>query len=143
MWRYYQWPQRPEAPEKVTATAMEESSERPKGKSLRPLRALAPYIRPYLGTLCLALAALVLASGAQLVIPVAIRYLIDAGLLADSAASIDRYFLALFVVAIAFALFSAFRFYLVTWLGETMPTSSWSTAKPELRRERSSPSAST
>jgi ATP-binding cassette subfamily B protein len=60
----------------------------------------------------------VLASGAQLVIPVAVRYLIDAGLLADSAASIDRYFLALFVVAIAFALFSAFRFYLVTWLGE-------------------------
>jgi ATP-binding cassette subfamily B protein len=71
-----------------------------------------------MGTLFLAMAALLLASAAQLTIPVAIRYLIDAGLLADSAESIDRYFLALFVVAIAFALFSAFRFYLVTWMGE-------------------------
>jgi ATP-binding cassette subfamily B protein len=97
---------------------MTESSERPKSDSLRPLRALVPYIRPYTGTLFLAMAALLLASAAQLTIPVAIRYLIDAGLLADSAESIDRYFLALFVVAIAFALFSAFRFYLVTWMGE-------------------------
>jgi ATP-binding cassette subfamily B protein len=64
------------------------------------------------------MAALVLASAAQLTLPVAIRYLIDAGLLADSAASIDRYFLGLFTVAIAFGLFSALRFYLVTWLGE-------------------------
>ncbi|MEJ2127475.1 MAG: ABC transporter transmembrane domain-containing protein [Woeseiaceae bacterium] len=102
----------------MNAAAAEKSSERPKSKSLRPLRALAPYIRPYLGTLYLAMAALILASAAQLTIPVAIRYLIDAGLLADSAESIDRYFLALFVVAIVFALFSAFRFYLVTWLGE-------------------------
>ena len=72
---------------------MAETSERPKGKSLRPLRELAPFLRPYLGTLYLAMAALVLASAAQLALPVAIRYLIDAGMLAESAASIDRYFL--------------------------------------------------
>jgi ATP-binding cassette subfamily B protein len=71
-----------------------------------------------MGTLYLAMAALVLASAAQLALPVAIRYLIDAGLLAESAESIDRYFLGLFAVAIAFGLFSALRFYLVTWLGE-------------------------
>ena len=64
------------------------------------------------------MAALVLASAAQLALPIAIRYLIDAGLLAESATSIDRYFLALFSVAVAFGLFSALRFYLVTWLGE-------------------------
>ena len=97
---------------------MTESSERPKAESLRPLRALVPYVRPYMGTLYLAMAALVLASVAQLALPVAIRYLIDAGLLAESAESIDRYFLGLFAVAIAFGLFSALRFYLVTWLGE-------------------------
>jgi ATP-binding cassette subfamily B protein len=97
---------------------MTESSERPKGESLRPLRALVPFVLPYTGTLYLAMAALVLASVAQLALPVAIRYLIDAGLLAESAASIDRYFLGLFAVAIAFGLFSALRFYLVTWLGE-------------------------
>ena len=97
---------------------MAESSERPKGDSLQPLRALAPFIKPYLGTLYVAMLALVLASAAQLTLPVAIRYLIDAGMLADSAASIDRYFLGLFAVAMAFGLFSALRFYLVTWLGE-------------------------
>lgn len=97
---------------------MTEGADRPKGSSLRPLRALAPYVRPYKSTLFLAVAALLLASAAQLALPVAIRYLIDAGLLAESASHIDRYFLALFAVAMAFGLFSALRFYLVTWLGE-------------------------
>jgi len=97
---------------------MTEVADRPKGSSLGPLRALVPYIRPYKRTLYLALAALILAAGAQLSLPVALRYLIDLGLLADNADTIDRYFLALFGVAVAFGLFSAFRFYLVTWLGE-------------------------
>jgi ATP-binding cassette subfamily B protein len=102
----------------ATLRLMTETSERPKSDSLQPLRALVPYVRPYMGTLYLAMAALVLASVAQLALPVAIRYLIDAGLLADDAASIDKYFAGLFAVAIAFGLFSALRFYLVTWLGE-------------------------
>jgi ATP-binding cassette subfamily B protein len=97
---------------------MTEVSDRPKGSSLTPLRALLPYILPYKRTLYLALAALLLAAGAQLSLPIALRYLIDLGLLADNADTIDRYFLALFGVAVAFGLFSAFRFYLVTWLGE-------------------------
>jgi ATP-binding cassette subfamily B protein len=97
---------------------MTDGPERPKGSSPRPLRALIPYIRPYRGTLYLAIAALLLASAAQLAMPVAVRYLIDAGVMADSAASIDKYFLALFAVAMALGLFSAIRFYLVTWLGE-------------------------
>jgi ATP-binding cassette subfamily B protein len=93
-------------------------ADRPKAKTLRPLRALLPYIRPYKGTLILAIAALLLASGAQLSLPIAIRYLIDGGLLADNPEHINRYFVGLFAVAMAFGLFSAFRFYLVTWLGE-------------------------
>ena len=97
---------------------MAELSERPKGSSLRPLRALLPYIRPYKVTLALAAAALVLASLAQLTFPIALRYLIDGGLLTNDAGNIDKYFLGIFVVAMAFGLFSAFRFYLVTWLGE-------------------------
>jgi ATP-binding cassette subfamily B protein len=79
---------------------------------------LIPYIRPYKITLYFAIGALLLASAAQLAMPVAVRYLIDAGVMADSAASIDKYFLALFAVAMALGLFSAIRFYLVTWLGE-------------------------
>lgn len=97
---------------------MTDVADRPKGSSITPLRALVPFVRPYKRTLYFALAALLLAAGAQLSLPVALRYLIDRGLLAADAATIDRYFLALFGVAVAFGLFSALRFYLVTWLGE-------------------------
>ena len=97
---------------------MTDTSERPKSRSVAPLRALVPFIRPYLGTLLLAVAALLFAAAAQLSLPVALRYLIDRGLLAENAATIDRYFLALFGVAVAFGLFAALRFYLVMWLGE-------------------------
>jgi ATP-binding cassette subfamily B protein len=97
---------------------MTDGSDRPKGSSLQPLRALLPYIRPYKSTLVMAMGALLLASAAQLALPVAIRFLIDRGLMAEDPSNIDRYFIGLFVVAMAFGLFSALRFYLVTWLGE-------------------------
>jgi ATP-binding cassette subfamily B protein len=97
---------------------MTDGSDRPKGSSLRPLRALIPYVRPYKNTLFLAMAALLLASAAQLTLPISIRFLIDRGLMAEDPSNIDRYFIGLFLVAMAFGLFSALRFYLVTWLGE-------------------------
>jgi len=97
---------------------MPEDSNRPKGSSLSPLWAIAPFIAPYKRTLVLALCALLLAAAAQLSLPVALRHLIDQGLLGDSVETIDRYFLALFAVAVVFAVFAALRFYLVTWLGE-------------------------
>ena len=97
---------------------MTDGADRPKGSSLRPLRALVPYIRPYMGTLFLAIVALLLASAAQLTLPIAVRFLIDGGLLADDASNIDKYFLGLFAVAMAMGVFAAFRFYLVSWLGE-------------------------
>ena len=50
---------------------------RPKGRSLKPLRALWPFIRPYKGTLVAAMVSLLLASGAFLLTPIAVRYVID------------------------------------------------------------------
>jgi ATP-binding cassette subfamily B protein len=91
--------------------------DRPKSRSAQPLLALAPFIRPYLGRLILALLALTTAAVAMLAFPVAVRYLIDAGMAADQA-RIDRYFLWMFGVALAFGLFVALRMYLVMWLGE-------------------------
>ena len=91
--------------------------DRPKSRSAQPLLALAPFIRPYLGRLILALLALTTAAAAMLAFPVAVRYLIDAGMAADQA-RIDRYFLWMFGVALAFGLFVALRMYLVMWLGE-------------------------
>ncbi len=92
--------------------------DRPKGRSLKPLRSLWPFIRPYSGTLWLALGALLVASGAFLAVPVAVRYVIDYGFTAADAEAIDRYFLYFLGVAVLLGLFAAARAYLVNWLGE-------------------------
>jgi ATP-binding cassette subfamily B protein len=93
-------------------------SDRPKGKSLKPLRALAPFIAPHWRILAFALAALVVAAVAQLALPVALRYLIDDGLAVRDAATINRYFALFLTAAVVFGAFAALRYYLVTWLGE-------------------------
>lgn len=98
--------------------ARAETQERPKAKSLRPLRSLGPYLRPYRGTVVAALAALVTASGAMLVLPIALRFVIDNGFIARNLETVNRYFLWLLLAAVVFSLFGALRYYLVTWLGE-------------------------
>jgi ATP-binding cassette subfamily B protein len=92
--------------------------DRPKGRSLAPLRALLPYLAPHRGVLLLALLALLLAAAAMLALPIALRYLIDEGVAAGSPDTINRYFLAFLAAAAVFGVFAALRFYLVTWLGE-------------------------
>jgi ATP-binding cassette subfamily B protein len=93
-------------------------ADRPKSRSLKPLRALLPFLRPYRGTLLLALAALLVAAAAMLALPVALRYLIDEGMAAGSSETINRYFIAFLAAAGIFGVFAALRFYLVSWLGE-------------------------
>ena len=92
--------------------------DRPRSRSLKPLRALLPFLRPYSGTLLLALGALLVAAAAMLALPVALRNLIDEGMAARSPETINRYFIAFLAAAGAFGVFAALRFYLVTWLGE-------------------------
>ena len=92
--------------------------DRPRSRSLRPLRALLPYLGPYRGVLLLALGALLAASAAMLALPIALRYLIDEGMAAGNADTINRYFVAFLAAAGLFGVFAALRFYLVTWLGE-------------------------
>jgi ATP-binding cassette subfamily B protein len=92
--------------------------ERPKAKTLKPLRALLPFLKPYWRVLVLAAGALLVAAAAQLALPVALRFLIDEGLAARDAATINRYFLLFLAAAVVFGSFAALRFYLVTWLGE-------------------------
>ena len=77
--------------------------DRPKAKSARPLRAIVPFIRPYVGRLLLALLVLVAASAAVLTLPVALRYLIDSGLASGDTATINRYFAILIGVIALFA----------------------------------------
>ncbi len=92
--------------------------DRPKAKSLQPLQAVWPFIRPYYGTLIWAGVFLLIAAGAQLALPVAFKHLIDDGLALRDAGTINRYFMLFLLAAVAFGAFAALRFYMVTWLGE-------------------------
>ena len=97
---------------------MSVAADRPKSRSLGPLRALVPYLRPYRGVLVLALLALLVAAAAMLALPIALRYLIDNGISSKSSDTINQYFVAFLAAAAIFGVFAALRFYLVTWLGE-------------------------
>jgi ATP-binding cassette subfamily B protein len=94
------------------------ATERPKASSLRPLRALLPFLAPYRGRTLIALIALMIAAAAMLALPQALKNVIDKGFTASNAAAIDRYFLLLLVAAAVFAAFASLRMYLVNWIGE-------------------------
>ncbi|GAA6142049.1 ABC transporter transmembrane domain-containing protein [Hydrogenophaga sp. 5NK40-0174] len=98
------------------------AAERPKGTAPKALTGLWPYVRPYRLQVILALAFLVIAAGATLLFPVALRHLVDGGLgQADAGAkalALRGHFLTLFGVAVVLGLASATRFYLMSWLGE-------------------------
>ena len=101
------------------------TNDKPKGQP-RSLTGLLPFLKPYRGRIALAGLFLVLAAVATLIFPVALRGLIDGGLTsgasdADKGASLlalRGHFFELFGVATALGLFSAARFYMVSWLGE-------------------------
>ncbi len=88
----------------------------------KSLTGLLPFLRPYRLQIALAGLFLVLAAGATLAFPLALRELIDGGLVttdrgAQTMALRDHFFV-LFGVAVALGVFSAARFYTVSWLGE-------------------------
>ncbi|MEC9375722.1 MAG: ABC transporter transmembrane domain-containing protein [Pseudomonadota bacterium] len=95
-----------------------ELEERPKGKSLGPLKAVWPLIRPYKGTLYLALTVLIAASAVTASLPIAARYLIDNGITTGNSELIDYYFRIVIFVIFGISILSAARLYLITWLGE-------------------------
>jgi ATP-binding cassette subfamily B protein len=98
------------------------SNERPKATTPTSLSGLLPFMRPYRLQIGLAVLFLIGAAAATLLFPVALRHLIDGGLVSaersEQAMGLRGHFLQLFGVAVALGLFSAARFYLVSWLGE-------------------------
>ncbi len=90
--------------------------------SARSLSGLTPFLKPYRGRIALALIFLILAALTTLVMPIALRTLIDQGFVSNDPAervmALRGHFLALFGVGVALGIFSASRYYCVTWLGE-------------------------
>ena len=100
-------------------------ASRPAGAGLSGLTLLLPWLRPYLGRTLLATLFLLAAAGATLVVPTLLKGVIDAGFGGDPVArqaEIGRSFLLLFGAALLLAVFSALRYYMVTWLGERLTT---------------------
>ena len=89
---------------------------------MRALGGLLPFIRPYRGRIALAALFLVLAAVTTLLFPMALKALIDNGLVASDPGQrvmgLRTHFLELFAVGAALGVFSAARFYMVSWLGE-------------------------
>ena len=108
---------RPSQPEGTPAPAS--------ARRLRPLRSLLPFVARYRAQIALALLFLLLAATATLAAPFAVKLLVDRALalpgdtpaLARLAAA-REYFLLLFAVAVALGVFTAGRFFMVTWIGE-------------------------
>lgn len=86
--------------------------------SLRPLLGLKPYVTRHPTVLVLAAVSLVVSAVAMLVIPLAVRRMIDLGFGSQDGLFIDRYFAMLVGVGLLLAIASAARFYFVNWLGE-------------------------
>jgi ATP-binding cassette subfamily B protein len=95
-------------------------------RRLSPLRELWPFLRPYRRRIALALLLLCIGSATILVVPLAFRDLIDFGFGQGAKSggglpgrfSLNGRFLALFGLALLWAVAVSLRYYTVTWIGE-------------------------
>ena len=94
-----------------------QSEERQKSKKIGSLSALWPFVKPYRALLVGALVALTATACVSLVLPLAVRRVVDNFNIEDGTI-LDLYFAAAIGVAVLLALGTALRYALVTRLGE-------------------------
>jgi ATP-binding cassette, subfamily B, bacterial len=106
----------------VSAPVRDGARVAPAARNVRSLRGLLPFVRPYWRRIALAALFLVLAAVSTLIFPLALKSLIDQGFVATDPGArvmaLRQHFFALFAVGVALGVFSAARFYVVSWLGE-------------------------
>ena len=85
---------------------------------LRPLLELAPYVARYRGRAALAFVSLTVAAITTLVVPIAVRRMIDFGFSPEGIALINSYFSVMIAIVAVLAAASASRYYLVMTIGE-------------------------
>ncbi len=95
----------------------EGSEERARSKQIGALRGLAPFVLRYRVLLVLSVVALVFTAAVALVLPVAVRRVVD-GFQTGTAQLLDQYFVAALGIAALLALGTGLRYALVTRLGE-------------------------
>ena len=93
------------------------NEERAKSREIGALRGLWPFVAPYRGMMGAAIAALILTAVVSLILPLAVRRVVD-NFETGSAGLLDQYFGAAVAIAALLAAGTALRYYLVTRLGE-------------------------
>lgn len=93
-----------------------QSEDRASSKRVGALTGLVPFLKPYGGLVAGAGGALVLTASISLLLPVAVRRVIDG--FGEGAELLDNYFAGAMVIAALLALGTGARYYLVTRLGE-------------------------
>ena len=111
-------PEHPRAEPSPIEALLTQSPATGRAKKLRPLLALAPYVARYRGRAFLAFIALTVAAVTMLMVPVAVRRMIDFGLSPEGIAMINSYFSVMIAMVAVLAFASAARFYLVMTIGE-------------------------
>ncbi len=93
------------------------SEERAKSRNIRALSALWPFLAPYRWMLIAACLALVSTAMISLILPLAVRRVVD-GFETSAVELLDSYFVAALAIAMLLAAGTGIRYYLVTRLGE-------------------------
>lgn len=91
-------------------------ADRPTTRRVGALRALWPFMRPYRRLLLGALVALVLTASISLILPVAVRRVVDG--FGERTELLDEYFFAALAFVLLLSLGTGLRYFLVTRLGE-------------------------
>lgn len=89
-----------------------------RSRSVKPLANLLPYLKRYKKMVGFALFFLALAASTTLILPLAVRRMIDHGFNADDANFINNYFMMLVAISVVLAFASAMRYYFVISIGE-------------------------
>lgn len=100
---------------------METSQPRPTG-SLKSLGQLWPLVTHYRVHISAAAIFLIISAAATLVLPIAVRQVIDQGFAAGQVEQINQWFWYLFAAASVMAFAGGLRFYFVSWLGQRIIT---------------------
>lgn len=99
-------------------SAAEGTDDQPPKRSLRELRRLGRFVRPYRLAVAGACLALIIAAGTVLVIGQGLRRLVDEGFAAGNSGLLDDALVGLLVIVVVLAGATYSRFFLVSWIGE-------------------------
>ena len=97
---------------------MKNGNDNQSRQNLRPLSKIFPYLKRYRLRVAAALFFLLLAAFTTLMLPIAVRRVVDKGFFENDPTLVNSYFAVLLLASAVLAIASACRYYFVIWIGE-------------------------